>query len=32
MAIGPFIAIFSQPFWGYMSDKYQTVKKYFYYV
>ncbi|PWU69687.1 MFS transporter [Gracilibacillus dipsosauri] len=27
MAIGPFIAIFSQPFWGYMSDKYQTVKK-----
>ncbi|GAB2568531.1 MFS transporter [Gracilibacillus alcaliphilus] len=27
MAIGPFAAIFSQPYWGYMSDKYQTVKK-----
>lgn len=27
MAIGPLVAIFSQPFWGYMSDKYQTVKK-----
>ncbi|MGP4039329.1 MFS transporter [Gracilibacillus sp. D59] len=27
MAIGPFVAIFSQPFWGYMSDKYQTVQK-----
>ena len=27
MAIGPFIAIFSQPFWGFLSDKYQTVKK-----
>lgn len=27
MAIGPFVAIFSQPFWGYLSDKYQTVKK-----
>ncbi|RCW76773.1 MFS transporter [Saliterribacillus persicus] len=27
MAIGPLAAIFSQPFWGYMSDKYQTVKR-----
>ncbi|SHM70755.1 MFS transporter [Gracilibacillus kekensis] len=27
MAIGPFVAIFSQPLWGYASDKYQTVKK-----
>ncbi len=27
MAIGPLVAIFSQPFWGYTSDKYQTVKK-----
>lgn len=26
LAIGPFAAIFSQPFWGYMSDKYKTVK------
>lgn len=27
MAIGPFTALFSQPFWGYMSDKYKTVKR-----
>ncbi len=27
MAIGPLVAIFSQPFWGYTSDKYRTVKK-----
>lgn len=27
MAIGPFAALFSQPFWGYMSDKYKTVKR-----
>lgn len=27
LAIGPLAAIFSQPFWGYMSDKYQTVKR-----
>ncbi|GAE92119.1 hypothetical protein JCM21714_1100 [Gracilibacillus boraciitolerans JCM 21714] len=28
LAIGPFVAMLSQPFWGgYMSDKYQTVKK-----
>ncbi|WP_286171838.1 MFS transporter [Gracilibacillus phocaeensis] len=27
MAIGPLAAIFSQPYWGYMSDKHQTVKK-----
>ena len=27
MAVGPFTALFAQPFWGYMSDKYKTVKK-----
>lgn len=27
LAIGPFASIFSQPFWGYLSDKYQTVKR-----
>ncbi|RBW71620.1 MFS transporter [Bacillus taeanensis] len=27
LAIGPFAAILSQPFWGYMSDKYNTVKR-----
>lgn len=27
LAIGPFASIFSQPFWGYMSDKYKTVKR-----
>jgi len=27
LAIGPFASIFSQPFWGYMSDKFKTVKK-----
>lgn len=27
LAVGPFASIFSQPFWGYMSDKYKTVKK-----
>ncbi|WP_046174295.1 MFS transporter [Domibacillus indicus] len=27
MAIGPFTALFSQPFWGYMSDKHKTVKR-----
>lgn len=27
LAIGPLASIFSQPFWGYMSDKYKTVKK-----
>lgn len=26
LAVGPFAALFSQPFWGYMSDKYKTVK------
>lgn len=26
LAIGPFAAIFSQPFWGYISDKFKTVK------
>lgn len=26
LAVGPFAAIFSQPFWGYMSDKFKTVK------
>jgi len=27
LAIGPFASLFSQPFWGYMSDKYKTVKR-----
>lgn len=27
LAIGPLASIISQPVWGYMSDKYQTVKK-----
>lgn len=27
LAIGPLASIFSQPFWGYLSDKYKTVKK-----
>lgn len=27
LAIGPFASIISQPFWGYLSDKYKTVKK-----
>lgn len=27
LAIGPLVSIFSQPFWGYMSDKYKTVKR-----
>jgi MFS transporter, PPP family, 3-phenylpropionic acid transporter len=27
MAIGPFTSLFAQPFWGYMSDKYKTVKR-----
>lgn len=27
LAIGPFASIISQPFWGYMSDKYNTVKR-----
>lgn len=26
LAIGPLASIFSQPFWGYVSDKYKTVK------
>src|SRR5699024_9050738 len=26
LAVGPLAAIFAQPFWGYMSDKYKTVK------
>ncbi|HLQ73634.1 MAG TPA: MFS transporter [Bacillota bacterium] len=26
LAIGPFASIVSQPFWGYLSDKYKTVK------
>lgn len=27
LAIGPFASIFSQPFWGYVSDKYNTIKR-----
>lgn len=27
LAIPPTISIFSQPFWGFVSDKYQTIKK-----
>lgn len=27
MAISPTVSIFAQPFWGVMSDKYQTIKK-----
>lgn len=27
LAIGPLASIFSQPFWGYMSDKYKTVQR-----
>lgn len=27
LAIGPFTAIFSQPLWGYLSDKFKTVKR-----
>lgn len=27
LAIGPLATIFSQPFWGYLSDKYKTVKR-----
>lgn len=27
LAIGPFASIISQPFWGYLSDKYKTIKK-----
>jgi MFS transporter, PPP family, 3-phenylpropionic acid transporter len=27
LAIGPLASIFAQPFWGYMSDKYKSVKK-----
>ncbi|GAA0598860.1 major facilitator superfamily domain-containing protein 6 [Virgibacillus siamensis] len=27
LAVGPLASIFSQPFWGYMSDKYKTVKR-----
>lgn len=26
LAVGPLASIFSQPFWGYMSDKYKTIK------
>ncbi|ASK61190.1 MFS transporter [Virgibacillus phasianinus] len=27
LAVGPLASIFAQPFWGYMSDKYKTVKR-----
>jgi len=27
LAIGPFASLISQPFWGYLSDKYKTVKR-----
>lgn len=26
LAVGPLASIFAQPFWGYMSDKFKTVK------
>lgn len=26
LAVGPLASIISQPFWGYLSDKYKTVK------
>src|SRR5699024_3943814 len=26
LSVGPLASIFSQPFWGYMSDKYKTIK------
>jgi PPP family 3-phenylpropionic acid transporter len=26
MNIGPFVAVFAQPVWGYLSDKYQSIK------
>src|SRR5690625_2894323 len=28
LAIGPFASLISQPFWGYMSDKYKTMKRF----
>jgi len=28
LAIGPFASIISQPFWGYLSDKYKTIKRF----
>lgn len=27
LAVGPLASIFAQPFWGYLSDKYKTVKR-----
>ncbi len=27
LAIGPFAALFAEPFWGYMSDKFKSVKR-----
>ncbi|WP_240689323.1 MFS transporter [Ammoniphilus sp. YIM 78166] len=27
MMFGPFVAMFSQPVWGYLSDRYQSIKK-----
>src|SRR5699024_11706831 len=27
LAIGPLASIFSQPFWGFISDKFKTVKR-----
>lgn len=27
LAVGPLASLFAQPFWGFMSDKYQTVKR-----
>ncbi|MBI0580782.1 MFS transporter [Neobacillus cucumis] len=27
MAVGPFSSLLSQPFWGYISDRYKTIKK-----
>lgn len=27
MMVGPFVAVFAQPLWGYLSDRFQTIKR-----